>query len=204
MTSHPDRRLRAPATERNREPILAVLRRVLPSKGTVLEIASGTGEHVTFFAAALPALRWQPSDVDAEALASIAAWTRSEQLTNVATPLRLDVSEHPWPVTAVDAIFSANMIHIAAWTACLGLLRGAGTHLAEEGVLVVYGPFKIDDAHTAPSNAAFDRDLRRRDPSWGVRDLAVVIEAARAQGLIFEERVEMPANNQTLVFRRLR
>jgi hypothetical protein len=168
----------------------------------VLEIASGTGEHVTFFASALPALRWQPSDVDEEALASIAAWTRSEQLTNVRAPLRLDVTEHPWPVAALDAIFSANMIHIAPWSACLGLLRGAGSHLTEGGVLVVYGPFKIDDAHTAPRNAAFDLDLRRRDPSWGVRDLEAVIEAASAQGLAFEERVEMPANNQTLVFRR--
>jgi len=174
----------------------------LPPSGTLLEIASGTGEHATFFASALPALRWQPSDVDAEALASIVAWTRAEQLTNVSAPLRLDVTEHPWPVATVDAIFSANLIHIAAWTACLGLLRGAGTHLAEGGVLVVYGPFKIDDAHTAPSNAAFDLDLRRRDPSWGVRDLETVIEAARVQGLAFEERVEMPANNQTLVFRR--
>jgi hypothetical protein len=179
-----------------------VLRRILPSRGTVLEIASGTGEHVTFFAAALPELRWQPSDVDVEALTSIGAWTRAECLTNVSVPLRLDVTEHPWPVPVVDAIFSANMIHIAAWSVCLGLMRGAGAHLVGGGVLVVYGPFKIEGAHTAPSNAAFDLDLRRRDPSWGVRDLADVIEAARVQGLAFEERIVMPANNQTLVFRR--
>jgi len=179
-----------------------VLRRVLPSRGTVLEIASGTGEHVAFFATALPDLRWQPSDIDGESLASIAAWTQTEQTPNVCAPLRLDVTEHSWPVPVVDAIFSANMIHIAAWPVCLGLMRGAGAHLVEGGVLVVYGPFKIEGAHTAPSNAAFDLDLRRRDPSWGVRDLADVIEEARVQGLTFEERVEMPANNQTLVFRR--
>jgi len=174
----------------------------LPPRGTVLEIASGTGEHAIFFATAFPDLRWQPSDVDAESLASIAAWTQTEQTPNVCAPLPLDVAEHPWPVPVVDAIFSANMIHIAAWSVCLGLMRGAGAHLVEGGALVVYGPFKVGGAHTAPSNAAFDLDLRCRDASWGVRDLERVIEAARAQGLTFEERVEMPANNQTLVFRR--
>jgi hypothetical protein len=174
----------------------------LPPRGTVLEIASGTGEHATFFATALPNLRWQPSDIEGESLASIAAWTQTERTPNVCAPLGLDVTEHPWPIPVVDAIFTANMIHIAAWSACLGLMRGAGAHLGGGGVLVVYGPFKIDGAHTAPSNAAFDLDLRRRNATWGVRDLADVIEAAHGQGLTFEERVGMPSNNQALVFRR--
>jgi len=204
MAPPADSRRRAPAAERNREPILAVLRRAFPQRGTVLEIASGTGQHVAYFAAALPALRWQPSESDDELLASIAAWAHAERTTNVAAPIKLDVTAHPWPVPVVDAMFNANMIHIAPWTACLGLMRGAGAHLAEGGTLAVYGPFKIGGVHTAPSNAEFDVDLRRRDPAWGVRDLDDVIEAARAQGLAFEERVAMPANNQTLIFRRVR
>lgn len=192
----------APATERNREPILAVLRRVLPATGTVLEIASGTGEHVVHFAAALPALRWQPSDLDDESLASIAAWTEATGAPNVLPPLRLDVTTERWPVEQVDAVFCANLIHIAPWSACLGLMRGAGEHLRAGGVLALYGPFKIGGAHTAPSNAAFDRDLKLRDHSWGVRDLETVEAVARRHGLVREERVAMPANNQTLVFRK--
>ena len=193
----------APATERNRDPILAVLVRVLPPRATVLEIASGTGQHAVFFAAALPALHWQPSDRDDELLASIAAWTRVERRENVAPPLRLDVTGSTWPVSEpFDAMFCANLIHIAPWAACEGLMHGAGKHLVPGGVLVLYGPFKIDGAHTAPSNAAFDADLRLRDPAWGVRDLEAVAATAARHGLDLEERIAMPANNQTLVFRK--
>lgn len=193
-----DSRRHAPAAVRNREPILEVLSRVLPARGAVLEVASGTGEHAAFFATALPGLVWQPSEHDVEAFASIIAWT--EGLPNVRAPLRLDAAQDPWPVTTVDAVFNANMIHIAPWEACLGLLRGAGRHLGPGGVLVLYGPYTLAGRHTAPSNAAFDDDLRRRDPSWGVRDLDAVAEAAQARGLVLRERVAMPANNQTLVF----
>jgi SAM-dependent methyltransferase len=194
----------APATERNREPILAVLRRVLPATAAVLEVASGTGQHAVHFARAWPGVRWQPTDLDDEMLASIAAWTHAEGLANLAAPLRLDVTADPWPALgAFDAIFCANMIHIAPWACCLGLLRGADAHLHAGGVLVLYGPFKIGGAHTAPSNAAFDADLRARDPSWGVRDLEAVAEAALAHALSLEERVAMPANNQTLVLRKV-
>lgn len=190
----------APAAQRNRGPILEVLRRVLPARGTVLEIASGTGQHVSFFAAALPELTWQPSERDPDDFDSIEAWTSAAGLGNVLPPLQLDVTEEPWPVDRVDAIFNANMIHISPWAACVGLLRGAGRHLRPGGVLVLYGPYRIGGQHTAPSNAAFDLDLRARHPDWGVRDLEAVVELAESNGLHFEERVAMPANNQIVVF----
>lgn len=198
-----DQRRHAPAAERNRGPILEVLRRVLPARGTVLEIASGTGQHVAHFAAALPALTFQPSDRDDEGFASIVAWCAHAGAANALPPIVLDVTRDPWPVATVDAIVCANMIHIAPWEAGLGLLHGAGRHLSHGGVLVLYGPYKIDGAHTAPSNAAFDADLRARDPRWGVRNLDDVAAVARDNGLALEERVAMPANNQTVVFRRV-
>lgn len=193
-----DARRHAPAVARNRGPLLDVLSRLLPQRGTVLEVASGTGEHAAFFAAALPGLVWQPSERDVLAFGSIAAWT--EGVPNVRAPLLLDAAQDPWPVGTVDAVFCANLVHIAPWSACLGLLRGAGHHLATDGLLVLYGPYTIGGRHTAPSNAAFDEDLRRRDPSFGVRDLDAVADAARVQGLTLRERIPMPANNQTLVF----
>lgn len=191
------------AAERNREPILEVLRRLLPTRGRVLEIASGSGQHVAHFATALPALRFQPAELDPELHASIAAW--SHGLANVAQPLRLDVTQAPWPLPdqePYDAVFNANMIHIAPWEACLGLMRGVGEHLSAGGVLVMYGPYRIAGRHTANSNHRFDESLRARDPSWGVRDLEAVVEAAAPHGLAFEQRVAMPANNQILVFRK--
>lgn len=197
-----DQRRHAPATQRNREPILEVLRRVLPERGTVLEVAAGTGEHAVFFAAALPGLAWQPTDADPGCLESIAAWVRHEERPNLLAPLHLDATSEAWPVDEADAVFNANMIHISPWVACLGLLRGAGRTLRRGGVLVLYGPYRIDGAHTAPSNAAFDADLRSRDPAWGVRDLEEVIRVADGEGLTLEQRLAMPANNQTLVFRR--
>jgi len=190
----------APAAERNRDPILEVLREVLPARGLVLEVASGTGQHTAHFAAALPALSFQPSEIAADQLPSIAAWC--EGLPNVRPPIVLDATADPWPVVAADAVFNANMIHIAPWAVCEGLMRGASRVLPQGGLLVTYGPYRIGAAHTADSNAAFDRRLRDTDPAWGVRDLEAVSELAARQGLTLERRVEMPVNNQTLVFRK--
>ena len=195
-----DLRRHAPAAERNRGPIASVLGRVLPKEGTVLEIASGTGQHAAHFAAAFPSLTWQPTELEEESFGSIAAWT--EGLPNVRPPLRIDASADAWPVATVEAVFNANLIHISPWETGRGLIRGAARHLSAAGVLVLYGPYRIGGAHTAPSNAAFDADLRARDPSWGVRDLEAVEDEAGANGLILAERVPMPANNQTVVFRR--
>ncbi len=200
MTDDPRRF--AAATARNREPILEVLRRVLPASGTVLEIASGTGEHAVHFARALPAIEWQPSDADDAALASIAAWREHESLPNLRAPVRIDVTAEAWPVDVVDAVFCANMIHIAPWECCVGLARGVGRCLRSGGVLVLYGPFRVDGEHTAPSNERFDADLRARDPSWGVRDVADVVAQAQANGLHLRERIAMPANNFVLLFDR--
>lgn len=197
-----DRRRHAPATLRNREPILAVLRRVLPSRGTVLEIAAGTGEHAAFFAAAFPALTWQPTDGELAALDSVAAWREESGCRNLLAPLHLDVTSREWPVRKADAVFNANMIHIAPWEACLGLLDGCARCLASGGLLVMYGPYRIGGAHTAPSNEAFDRDLRARNPAWGVRDLEEVKREAGLRGLHLEETVPMPANNFVVVLRR--
>jgi SAM-dependent methyltransferase len=197
-----DERRHAGAAERNREPILAVLREVLPDRGLVLEVASGTGQHIAHFAAALPQLTWQPTELDSGMHPSIAAWTRG--LPNVLPPLALDATSDPWPVPPLAAIFNANMIHIAPWPVCLGLFRGAARHLQTSGVLVTYGPYRVDGQHTAQSNAAFDERLRETDPTWGVRDLEAVCEVARENGLSFERRFQMPANNQTLLFRKPR
>jgi SAM-dependent methyltransferase len=193
---------RVPAAERSRKPILDVIARVLPTSGTVLEIASGTGQHVAFFAKALPALVWQPTEIDPDTFGSITAWAEASHAWNVRPPLRLDATDELWPIDPVEAIFNANMIHIAPWDVCLGLVRGAGRYLKPGGQLILYGPFRIGGRHTARSNAAFDVDLRARDPSWGVRDLEAVVEAARAHGLVPIAEVPMPANNQTVIFKR--
>ncbi|MFO7564219.1 MAG: DUF938 domain-containing protein [Enhygromyxa sp.] len=195
-----DPRLDYPATRRNRDAILAVLREVLPASGTVLELASGSGQHVAHFASALPKLRWQPSDLDSALFTSIAAWTQA--LTNVAQPLTLDVTSNPWPIERCKAVMCANMIHIAPWEACLGMLDGVARTLEGDGPLCLYGPFKRGGAHTAPSNAEFDRSLQARDPRWGVRDLDEVAKEANRRGLALDRVFEMPANNLTVVFRR--
>ncbi|MFN2376261.1 MAG: DUF938 domain-containing protein [Candidatus Binatia bacterium] len=197
-----DRRRHAPATLRNRDPILSVLGRVLPAAGKVVEIASGSGEHAVHFAAALPGLQWQPTDHDAAAVESIAAWREREGPANLLPPILLDVRDEDWGVGVVDAVFCANMIHIAPWTACLGLLSGAGRHLRSDGLLVLYGPFRIEGRPTAPSNEAFDRQLRASDPTWGIRNLTDVLREAARAGLVLEETVPMPANNQTVVLRK--
>jgi hypothetical protein len=189
----------APAAERNREPILAVLREVLPTSGFVLEVASGTGQHVTHFAAALPALDWQPSDPDPNARASIAAWTAEAGLTNVRAPLDLNVERTPWGVEAAQAILCINMIHISPWTATQALFDGAGRLLGSGGVLYLYGPYRRHGAHTAPSNAAFDQQLRSRNPAFGVRNMEAVVALGEAQGFECQEPVAMPANNFSLV-----
>jgi hypothetical protein len=197
-----DAKRHAPATLRNREPILAVLARVLPPSGTVLEIASGSGEHAAFFAANLPGLVWQPSDEDEGARASIEAHRAEARLSNLRAPVRVDARDDAWDVARADAIMAINMIHIAPWSACLGLMRGAARVLPAGGVLYLYGPFRRGGAHTAASNASFDEGLRARDPAWGVRDVDDVTREAGARGLSREELVEMPANNLSVVFRK--
>jgi SAM-dependent methyltransferase len=194
--------LMSPSFLRNRDPILAVLTRVLPDRGTVLEIASGSGEHAIYFAAALPSLTWQPTDLDLVALRSIAAHRAAARLPNVRPPLQLDASARSWPVVDADAVVAINMLHIAPWRAAEGLLAGAGRVLGPGGVLYLYGPYKENGIHTAPSNAVFDESLRARNPKWGVRDVADLTELARAHGLSFAERVSMPASNLSLIFRR--
>lgn len=197
-----DARETAPSPERNKQPILAVLARVLPPRGLVLEIGSGTGQHVVHFARALPALDFQPSEMDAQRHASIAAWTAAERLSNVRPALSIDVTEHPWPVSAADAVVCINVIHIAPWEATVALFAGAGRILPGGGVLVTYGPYMRGGRHTSPSNEAFDASLRSRNPRWGVRDVDALADVAAGEGLALEEAVPMPANNFTLVWRK--
>jgi hypothetical protein len=192
----------APATLRNRDAIVEVLRGVLPKRGTVLEIASGSGEHIVHFAQAFPALDWQPSDPDVAALRSIVAWTDESDLINVAPPVLLDASADDWPVSLADAILCINMIHISPWEATLGLLRGAARLLPVGGPLCLYGPYVQLGVETAPSNVAFDQSLRDRNPAWGLRNVADVEAAASEQGFRLETIVPMPANNLSLIFRR--
>jgi cyclopropane fatty-acyl-phospholipid synthase-like methyltransferase len=201
---NPAHRRHAPATLRNRAPIADVLRTILPAAGRVLEIASGSGEHAVHFAAAFPGIVWQPSDVDPDCLASIRAWSAEAALPNLESPLTLDVRILPWPVLAesYDAVVSINMIHIAPFECCQALMAGAVVALKAGGRLMLYGPFKIDGHHTAPSNAAFDANLQVMDPRFGVRDLAEVLSEAALRGFVFERRVEMPANNLSLLFRK--
>jgi SAM-dependent methyltransferase len=197
----PDGGLHAAATERNRDPILEVLRGVLPPAGLVLEIASGTGQHVAHFAPALPALRWQPSDASPAHLESIRAWSAASGADNIAAPLLLDVEREPWPVGQVDAILNINMIHIAPWSAAEALFRGAARLLPTAGVLYLYGPFKRGGQHTAPSNQRFDERLRGEDPRWGVRDVDELAVLATSVGFGPAEMIAMPANNLSLVYR---
>lgn len=196
--------LNAPAAARNREPILAVLRRCLPAQGLVLEIAAGTGEHALHFATAHPALQWQPAELDPAALASIEAWRRHAGPPNLRPAVRLDASAPAaWPLGRAEAVVNINMIHISPWPAAVGLMTGAGRILPAGGLLYLYGPFIEDDVETAPSNLAFDASLRERDPAWGLRRLQDVAALATRHGLALAERIAMPANNLSLIFRRL-
>lgn len=191
----------APATERNREPLAAVLREALPTEGTVLEIASGTGEHAAWFARLFPELIWQPSDADPAALNSIEAWVADSGLVNLRPPLVLDAAG-TWPVDGADAILCVNMVHISPWAATVGLMRGAKRLLAPGAPLILYGPYRRAGVETAPSNEAFDESLKSRDPQWGLRVLEDVTAEAEANGLTLERVAEMPANNLTAVYRR--
>ncbi|MEH1951497.1 MAG: DUF938 domain-containing protein [Nostoc sp.] len=207
-----DARKYAPASERNREPILEVLLQVLPKSGTILEIASGTGEHAVFFASRLKDYLWLPTDVNPQSRASIISWTEHNVCDNVYAPLELDAKELVWAVEnsgfnwlntkPIVAIVNINMIHISPWSACLGLMAGAGRILKAGGILYLYGPFKQDGEHTAASNAAFDEYLRTENPEWGVRNLDDVIAVASAQNLILQQIYQMPANNLSVVFQR--
>lgn len=192
----------APAALRNREPIADVLAGWLPERGLVLEIASGTGEHGVFFARRFPAIEWQPSDCDSEARQSIAAWVAQAGLPNLREPLVIDAGSPDWPVERAAALFNANMAHISPWAASLGLIAGASRVLAPGGPLILYGPWLKDDIETAPSNLAFDADLKRRDPEWGLRRVEDFAAAAAAKGLMLAEWRQMPANNLMLLFRR--
>ncbi|NEP01720.1 MAG: DUF938 domain-containing protein [Symploca sp. SIO2E9] len=216
MSINKDYRKYAPATERNREPILEVLENALPPNGTILEVASGTGEHAVFFAPRLSPRQWLPSDIDPQLRASIAAWGSYQPAENLYLPLELDATAPVWPVEAeaspelankfdfdqypLSAIVNINMIHISPWSSCLGLMAGAGRILPTDGILYLYGPFKQGGKHTSQSNIAFDQALRSQNQDWGIRDLDDVVAAAQAQNLTFLQTYQMPANNLSVVF----
>jgi SAM-dependent methyltransferase len=193
-----DPRREAPAVARNRDALLAVLRGMLPAQGLVLEVACGTGEHAVHIASTLPGLTWQPSDPSPEARASTDAWAAG--VPNIRRALALDAASWPWPIGQADAVLCVNMIHIAPWAACLGLLRGAAATLPAGAPLILYGPYIRAGVPTAPSNLDFDASLKARNPAWGLRALEDV--AAAAQGFTLEQVVGMPANNLTVMFRR--
>ena len=188
------------SVERNKDPILNLLTRVLPHTGLILEIGSGTGRHVTYFAKALPELTWQPSDPDDEFRQSIRSWAKLENLDNVRAPINLEVCRLPWPVTRADAVLCVNMIHVAPWAATEALFSGAKCVLGHGGLLVLYGPYRRFGRHTSASNELFDAQLRATDPSWGLRNLVKVVEIADQAGFRLAEVVEMPANNFGIVF----
>ena len=196
-----DARRSAPAASRNREPIAEVLAEWLPESGTVLEIASGTGEHAIWFAERFPYLVWQPSDAHPDALASIAAWGEASGLSNVQQPLVIDASGSDWPVDRADAVLNINMAHISPWSASLGLIEGAAKILPKDGSLILYGPWLKDEIETAPSNLSFDADLKRRDPAWGLRRVEDFAAAATVKGFELAEWRRMPANNLMILFK---
>ncbi|MGF1588965.1 MAG: DUF938 domain-containing protein [Pleurocapsa sp.] len=201
-----DARQYAPATQRNREPILAILSEVLLPASNILEVASGTGEHAVYFASKLASCRWIPSDANPASQESIVAWKNAHQVQNLDLPLSIDVTQNNWQQQVaernINVIVNINMIHISPWLACLGLMEGAGQILPPGGILYLYGPYKRHGEHTAPSNASFDRSLRDRNSLWGVRDLEAVIEAAAAQNLRLQQVTDMPANNLSVIFSR--
>ncbi|MEM5491805.1 DUF938 domain-containing protein [Hoeflea sp. AS16] len=200
--SSQDAKLSSPSALRNRGPIAELLRHVLPDSGTVLEIASGSGEHVIHFARLFPNLVWQPSDPSPEARASVQDWVKSESLANVLPPLDVDASAETWPIAAADAMIAINMVHISPWPATQGLLGGAGKLLPSGGVLVLYGPYRRRGQPLVPSNADFDTSLRARNPEWGIRLLEDVESLAKKSGLTLTSVTEMPANNLGVVFTR--
>ena len=196
-----DTRKISPAALRNRDPILTILRKLLPESGLVLEIASGSGEHIVHFAGALPALSWQPSDPDPQALASVAAWAEAARLPNMLPPIAIDAAARGWPLERADAILCINMVHISPWAATLGLLQEAGRLLPSGAPLILYGPYERAGVETAASNRAFDADLKARNPQWGLRSVEAVAREAAARSLRLALVETMPANNLMLVFR---
>ncbi len=197
-----DPRRSAPHVARNAAPIAEVLRDVLPARGLVLEVASGTGEHILHFARSFPKLLWQPSDPEPAALRSIEAWRAESGLFNLMPPLSLDARATDWAVIEADAVICINMVHISPWAATVGLMRGAGRLLGEGAPLYLYGAYRQDGVETAPSNLAFDESLKARDPAWGLRHLDEVVAEAEAQGFRLEAVTPMPANNLSLVLRK--
>jgi SAM-dependent methyltransferase len=200
LSASSDPRLYLAHVARNREPILGVLRRVLPAAGLVVEIGSGSGEHAAYFASALPSLTWQPTDCDAEALASSGAHRAAAGASNLLAPLYLDATSRAWPIERADALLCMNVIHIAPWAVAEGVMAGAARLLPKEGVLYFYGPYRSEGRHTAASNATFDAWLRSQDSRWGVRDLGEVVQLAAENGFHLMETVPMPANNLSVVF----
>jgi SAM-dependent methyltransferase len=200
MSEESDPRLYHAHVARNREPILEVLRRVLPPRGLVLEVASGSGEHAAYFAKRLPTLLWQPTDPDPRALASIAAHRTAADAPNLLSPLSLDAMTEQWPIQRVDALVCINMIHITPWAASKGLMTGAERTLRTGGVLYLYGPYQINGRHAAQSNRDFDVWLRTQNAQWGVRDLAEVRDLAQRHGFSLAETIPMPANNLSVIF----
>lgn len=192
----------APAALRNRDAIAAVLRDILPERGVVLELASGSGEHIVHFAGLFPALEWQPSDPDSDALASIATWSGESGLPNIGAPLAINVQADDWSIDHADAMLCINMVHISPWEATIGLMRGAARLLATNAPLYLYGPYIRPDVETSPSNLVFDQSLRNRNRAWGLRQVDDMIDLARENGIIFCNLVEMPANNISLIFKR--
>ena len=202
METPSDKARHFPATARNRDAIADVLKRCLPATGTVLEIGSGSGEHSIYFAGLFPGLRWQPSDPDPLNLESIAAWRDAAGKDNLCPPLAINASDVILPIDSADAMMCINVIHISPWDATEGLMRNAARLLPTDAPLYLYGPYRIAGAHTAPSNEAFDASLRSQNETWGVRDLEDVCAEAKKNGLEFIERVEMPSNNQSVIFRK--
>ncbi|HYW56543.1 MAG TPA: DUF938 domain-containing protein [Polaromonas sp.] len=192
----------SPAAERNKQPILNTLRQVLPAKGAALEIASGTGQHVAWFAAGLPQWTWQPTDAGPDGFVSISAWVAEQHLTNVRPPLVLDVMRSPWlqGTEQFDAVFCANMIHISPWATTAALMRGSALCLAPGGMLVTYGPYLEDEVPTSPGNQSFDQSLRAQNPDWGIRRREDVAREAAKAGLKLQTRYALPANNLLLVW----
>ncbi|MEM7434159.1 MAG: DUF938 domain-containing protein [Myxococcota bacterium] len=202
MKKHPPPPAFAPAAERNRRAIASALREFLPPRGLVLEVASGTGQHTEYFSEVFPELEWQPTDISDAALESIAARVQAAARPNFRRPLQLDVQSQPWPIARANVIVCINMVHIAPWEASLALFQGAADLLDPSEVLFTYGPYRVNGAHTAPSNAAFDQSLRSRDPEWGVRDIGELQEVALAQGFALEATLPMPTENMSLVWKR--
>lgn len=204
MTTPSDKARHFPATARNRDAIADILKLHLPENGTVLEIGSGSGEHCIYFSRLFPNLVWQPSDPDPLNLDSIQAWIDAERpdAENIRAPLAINASDVILPIDAADAVFCANVIHISPWDATQGLMRNAGKLLPPGGLVFLYGPYRIGGTHTAPSNEAFDQSLRSQNETWGVRDLEDVCAEGEKNGVIFVERIEMPANNQSVIFRK--